>query len=303
MAVDIGGSHVTAGLVELARAGRLPPARVVRMAADECWSAPRLLDAWASTASLAAAKAPQGMHIDAVGLAVPAPFDYVNGVSRMEHKFAALHSVRVAEALRARWVGDPRFDAVAIRFGNDGDLWTLGEACFGAGIGARKVIGITIGTGLGSGFVADGVVVRSGVGVPPDSELWSTPFNGATAEDAASGRSLGDSYARRLLGGTRRGAADETEPVPGEEIARRARHGDSNAQDAFTEMGRSLGRVLRPWAISFEADVVVVGGSIAHAWNLFAAPLAEQLSGVRVVRTQLFEEATLRGAAELCCPS
>ena len=321
--MDVGGSHVTAGLVECSDTARVMPGSTLRTPADEGWPAPALLDAWATTGSDCARRfgsraddldsngadrsgldlhgvdpdvrnAPR--HIGAVGIAMPAPFDYGAGISTMRHKFAALSGRNVGQGLRSRWNADASLGGLLIRFGNDGDLWALGEARFGAAAGARRVIGVTIGTGLGSGFVAEGVVQRDGPGVPTDAELWCTPFDGATAEDVASGRSLVRSYVHRSSAPL----AQSDASIDGQEIARRARDGDPNARGAFDELGRSLGRVLRPWSDVFEADIVVVGGSVAKAWDLFAAPLAEALPGVRVVCTQLFEDATLLGAAAMC---
>ena len=67
----------------------------------------------------------------------------------------------------------------------------------GAARGHDRAMGITLGTGLGSGFLAGGEIVRSGAGVPPNGDLHVVPFRGAPVEDAISGRAISARFAGR----------------------------------------------------------------------------------------------------------
>jgi glucokinase len=150
------------------------------------------------------------------------------------------------------------------------------------------VIGLTLGTGLGSGFVADGRIVNGGAEVPPDGEIWNLPYLEGVAEDYVSGRAIGRTYAR---------ATGQT--LSASQIAQRAEAGDHAARHAFEELAVHLARILEPHVARFRPACVVVGGKIAHAWPAFGPRLAAALSPVECQPSARFEDATLLGAAAL----
>ena len=61
----------------------------------------------------------------------------------------------------------------------------------GAAQGYERIIGVTLGTGFGGGFIANGRIFYSGQGVPPDGGVWNLPYLEGIAEDYVSGPSLG----------------------------------------------------------------------------------------------------------------
>ncbi|WP_245557526.1 ROK family protein [Deinococcus peraridilitoris] len=273
---------MTAALVDPgAREVRRDSRTVLHVAHDS--PASLLTDGWARVALLACAN--EVGRVAGVGVAMPSPFEYARGVARHRHKFAALYGVNVRESLRDAWAGTPLADTSPV-FGNDADLFALGEAWAGAARGRTRVLGVTLGTGLGSGFVVAGRVVTSGEGVPPEGELWNTPYAGALAEDSVSTRALVDAYTRS--GGPQLNPAD---------LAARARQGDVGARQVWQQFGEHLAAVLTPVVQDFKPDVVVVGGNLTQAWTLFSAPL--KLLGVPCEASRLLDEAALLGAAAL----
>jgi glucokinase len=81
-----------------------------------------------------------------------------------------------------------------------------------------------------------------------------------------------------------------------QEIAERADRGDPQAMGVLAAVGSDLGEFLTPWCAEFRATVVVVGGSIARAWDHFGEALAQSLSIEAVVAERL-DGAALLGAA------
>jgi glucokinase len=147
-AVEVGGSHVTATRVD--PAGR-------RVCDDPPHSQP--LDPHASAQNLIAAIAACALWSGPFSgtplcLAVPGPFDYLAGVARYEGvgKFDALHGVDLRAALREALPEPPD----EITFVNDAVAFTVGEWVAGAGRGAERIVGITLGTGVGSAFLDNG---------------------------------------------------------------------------------------------------------------------------------------------------
>lgn len=284
LVLDIGGGHVTAARVDLHKRTVLPGE--VHRTVDPNASADALLNVWAAAALQALAGDGPPARI---GIAVPSPFDHAAGVSWMTHKFAALHGVDVRSGLQDCWAGTV-LDGVPLAFGNDADLFTLGEWWGGAARGTGRVIGVTLGTGLGSGFVAGGLVITSGPDVPPDGELWNVPYGGGIAEDFASGQAVRRAY---------QSSRHEDYSASAAGIAALADAGDARARAAYAELGTHLGGILAPWISRFRPDAVVFGGNVARAWKHFQPTLEATLPGVSCQLTTHFEASALLGAAAL----
>jgi glucokinase len=274
-AMDIGGTHVTAGrvdtdarLVEAPRRTSLPVAGTRAELLEEL-----------SRAAMSIARS----DIGRVGVAIPGPFDYSAGVSRIEHKLRGLYGVDLRSALCAVL----RFpEATAVRFLNDADAFVLGEWWAGAARGHARAAGITLGTGLGAAFVADGAVVRSWPGIPAEGALWEQSFRGMPVEQTISSGAVAARY----------GA-----PLECEEIAARANAGEPSARRVFEELGHAVAEFLTPWLRTFEPTCLVVGGSIARSWDLFAPALRGGLEAIDSLRAVVvaahLDDAALLGAA------
>jgi acetyl esterase len=273
-ALDLGGTHVSAGGVDLERV-RVDES--VRIALSPGAGRDALL------AQIVRAATDVAGDAEGVGFAVPGPFDYANGVSWIGHKLEALYGVDLRAPLADGLGLPPR----AVRFVNDADAFVLGEWWAGAARGRRRVVGVTLGTGIGSAFLADGEIVDSGPDVPPAGEIHLVSYQGSPVEKAVSRAALIARYG--------------VPEVDVEEIASRARGGDERAAVAFDEVATSLGHVLAPWLRAFAAECLVVGGAIAAAWDLLRPGLASALDELgeleTIVRTTLLGDAALLGAA------
>jgi glucokinase len=279
LVLDIGGSHVTSALVDLEKR-LMVSSSIHRAHVTPHESAEHLLSAWGNSAKQALGSA----SIQHIGVAMPGPFEYDTGVSRLEHKFASLYGVNVGAALQERLD-----TTLPIYFGNDASLFALGEWWAGAAKGFDRVIGVTLGTGLGGGFVANGRVYYGGEGVPPEGGIWNLPYLNGIAEDYVSGPALAKNYQVKT------GSA--LNPA---EIAKAASENDMNAREVYLELGSHLGKILGPWVKAFGANCIVVGGNIARSFDLFEKSLEEALnSHVNLVASQLFDKANLFGAAAL----
>jgi len=280
-ALDIGGTHVSGGRVDLDSATLDPRSRVSEN-----------LPAGASRAELVAAisrvaRSIAGPKLRRLGVAVPGPFDYAMGVSKIAHKLEGLHGVDLrSELVVASTLPDP----AAIHFLNDAEAFLLGEWWAGAARGHSRAVGITLGTGIGSAFSEEGEIVRSGARVPPGGELYRLRFRGANVEQTISRAALRATY------GT--GLGDNADV---EQIAERARAGERAASRVFTELGTALGQFVSPWIRAFEPSCLVVGGSIARSWDLFETTLRRELESVTGLRTvtvaEQLDDAALLGAA------
>jgi glucokinase len=253
--LEVGGSHVTSALVS-------SDLRSVRQAHRSSLlpdgGREDLLQAIAASARRI--DAPRGA---VWGIAVPGPFDYAAGVARYADvgKFDALNGVSLRAELSDRLDLPPE----ALRFMNDAEAFALG-AYTAMHPHPRRAIFLTLGTGIGSGFVADGSAVRSGPDVPTSGELWTQTWHGAPIEDAMSTRALIAAYEHRT------GATVDVKT-----LCVRARRGEAAALAVLEQALGALGEAVAPWAGRFKATAVVVGGSITRSWDVIGPPLTQSL--------------------------
>ena len=275
MSIDLGGSHVSACRIEVA-SGRVQT--FLRVTLPPNAGRDELL----TLITGAAADVVEGA-VAGVGVAVPGPFDYANGVCLLTHKLKPLHGVDLRRALADALRAAP----ASIAFVNDADAFLLGEAWVGAARGHRRAAGVTLGTGLGSAFLEDGRIVDTGPRVPFEGSLHLVSYRDRPAEETVSRAAVLASYGDPQL--------------DVRDIAIRARNGDRRARRAFDELACALGEITAPWLDSFGASCLVVGGSISQAWDLLGRGLHAALAPIdgleKIVPAERVDDAALLGAA------
>lgn len=181
----------------------------------------------------------------------------------------------------------------AVRLFNDATCFAVGEWRQGIGKGLRFFCGITLGTGIGLGIIADGRPLRGSHGMA--GEIWKSQLGKAHVEDFVSGAGL-----MRLF------KARTGRSIAGEDIHALAKKGDPDALAVFNEFGNFLGQTLA-WIINcVDPDAIVLGGSVVHSFAHFEQPMREAMLGfcshdvqTSVAASVLGEKASIIGAAEL----
>jgi glucokinase len=107
--------------------------------------------------------------LEGIGVAIPGPFDFRNGIFLMEHKFASVYGKSFREL-----TGIP--DSTSIRFMHDVNAALLGENPVG------NTALVTIGTGLGFAYTRDGIIQKSTMGSPARS-AYNLPYCDGILED------------------------------------------------------------------------------------------------------------------------
>lgn len=179
--LEIGGTHVTAALVSPRTAAVTSR---VRRPLDAQGRAGDILGAVLRCAR----RLPAAPAAARWGVAVPGPFDYANGVALFAGvgKFASLYGVDVRAALLDGLPGNPS----DVAFRNDAHAFLTGEWTAGAARGHARAVGITLGTGVGSAFLADGVPCTTGPGVPPEGRMDLARIDGRPLEEVVSRRAI-----------------------------------------------------------------------------------------------------------------
>jgi glucokinase len=294
LGIDIGGSHISACMVDM-HGSCLLDHTAVRAKINPEGNADEIIGAWAMAIESSFGK----MHVEEgvnqgrdwhIGIAMPGPFEYEKGISLITglHKFESLYGLPVKKLLADR-LGIP---AENIRMVNDASAFLLGEVKGGAGKGYIRAAGVTLGTGVGSaGFFDDAII---------DGDLWCTPFKDSRAEDYLCSRWFVREYAAIQ---ERRKGNDDAMSIYGVKDLVPLFDVDPDVRALFTSFGRHLAEALILKYPAHIQDVVIVGGNITKAWDLFIpATLAwwQERGVVMNIRPAILgEQAAVIGAAFL----
>lgn len=285
LGADIGGGHILVAAVNIST-GRLIKTSEIYQKVNSKGTADEILDCWAGAVQESL------QHIDVsslsgIGFAMPGPFNYSTGVALFEKtdKYESLNGLNITTALADRLSILPE-----ARYINDASAFAIGEAWVGKSADSRRSMVVTLGTGMGSAYVEDGLPVTDHPHVAEHGCLWHIPYHDGIADDYFSTRWFIKVYEQQMgvkLNGVK-------------EIADCA---DDVAQQLFEDFGRNLGAFLRPWIQKFRPEVLVFGGSISLSLDRFVHFLHKeiQIAGcpVTVVRSNLNEQGAVLGAARL----
>ncbi len=203
-------------------------------------------------------------ELSGVGLGVPTTIQYERGLIDESPNLPGVKDYPLARKLADR-LGLP------VTMEKDANCFLLGELHFGAARGSAECCGVTLGTGLGLGVVIGGRLVR-GHGCCA-GEIWTAPYRDGILEDWVSGTALAARYSQ--AGG---------EMLTGGEIHQRATEGEALARGTLLALGEALGFGLSYLVNVLNPEVVVVGGSVARAWDFFRAPMLAVVDKHRVKR-------------------
>jgi glucokinase len=209
------------------------------------------------------------------------------------------------------WTGFPLAQWAQERWGrpavvaNDAAAAGLAEATVGAGKGARRVFYITVGSGIGGGWIVDGRI-DSGQGIGM-AELGHTfvphPQTGAAVEleSVCSGWAIGHRAraAAEQQASTMAALAGGVEAIDSRTVYAAAEAGDGVAQQILHETTATLGLALANVIALFHPEIIVLGGGVSLMGPLFWDSLRAEVSrrampafaaGVRIARAALGEE-------------
>jgi len=302
VAVDLGGTKIVAALVNCN--GRISH-RVVAHVDTASPSTP-VNQIVGLTRDLVGKKKLNG-RIKAIGIAVP-------GLVRRDGTVWAPNlpgwrkmplARRVEHALR-----------VPVIVESDRNAAVLGETWRGAAKGKSDAIVLMLGTGIGAGLLSGGRLIR-GAHELSGCAGWMTITDtfGHEAqsvgqlESLAAGPAIARLAAKEMSAPTAVSFEEAaSKPLTAHQLAEAARRGDPIAIKAYSEAGRVLGYAVANLVSLFDPEIVVIGGGLAQASDLFLDALrksmkerAQPISGkyVAVVTSRLGGDANLLGVAQL----
>jgi len=218
-----------------------------------------------------------GKTIYGVGLGIPGIIDSTKGVLTAAPNIKGVHNYPIRDVLTEKLDRD-----IKLVIENDANMVGLGEWRKGVGRGVNSMIMMTIGTGLGGGLILDGELWSGAHGM--GGEIGHMTINPEGPKCNCGNHGCLETYAsavaiRRMVsealsdGGVVTSLRDKVRDAgPGEipELVMEAAHGgDEAASGIWQEVGRALGIAIASLQNLLDVDMVVLGGGVANAWDLF----------------------------------
>ncbi|MDO6390117.1 ROK family protein [Pontibacter sp. BT731] len=290
LGVDIGGSHITAAAVRLDQFEIIPGTSVNRKI-DNKATKEAVLEAWGGTIRevLETRIPPLGLGragITGIGIAMPGPFDYPNGIAMFEgnNKYECLYEVDVRKPL-SELVNMP---VEKLHFFNDASSFVVGAA-IQQKVLHKRTLGLTLGTGFGAAFLVDSLPAIKGAHIPENGCLWDKGFKDGIADDFFSTRW----FVRKYEEATGKTCSGVREMVAS---------GHASTHRIFEEFVENLAAFLTPYLEKFEAQALLVGGNISRSHHLFVEALRASLGvpqGLQIEIVEDTENCNMLGASHL----
>lgn len=287
---DIGGTRLKYGLID--SEGRLVLKGRVRSPEAMADILDVLEDVWISLRK----KAPG--PIRSCGFGIAGFYSLKEQKILQSPNYPSLNGYPLVPALR-------KFIDVPFRIGNDANMAAYGEFAHGAGRGARSLVLLTIGTGIGSGIILDGKLWEGEGGyageighitVNPEGVPCNCGGRGCLETEAAAPRIVMNFQA--LTG--------RTDVTDSRDVYLLAKSGDPAALESFRKCAYYLGIGLGIVINLLNPEKILIGGGVVSAGKFLLGPAVEEarrrshrisFAGCRIEKAALGNDAGLAGAA------
>ncbi len=278
--LDVGGTSIKSGAVRVAH-GSSPTVELIE-------PRPAMADADADTilgqlaGAAADALAVAGPSRRGLAIGFPGPFDLEAGTALIHglFKYESIYGLDLRAALRERLESAPD-----IEFVHDNEAAGVGEAVFGAGEPYRRVLTVTLGTGVGC-CLTDGGSVIQWVGDLEVEKLARRPTSEGRADDVLSARGIAERYG---VGRLELATLLSPRPLP------------EHVEQIAVDHGHRVGAFLATAVDELSLDAIVIGGGLSAAYDVFGEAIEAELPIPCHVET-LGAAGPMLGAARLAFP-
>lgn len=290
--LDIGGTHITAAVINKTEM-KVLDFSLCKESFDSNRPVYEVMNIWKKVISTSIENS-KIKDITGIAICMPGPFDYKTGICwiKDQSKYEHFYGLNIRELLLETLDFPSDFPVL---FENDAVCFGKGEVFKQQENLSKKVMAVTLGTGLGACFIDKGTSISSGNSVPTDGEIYNLPYRDGIAEDYVSVRGLLSHYK----------SLSNKDLNNGLELYNLAKNGDKQAILVFERMGEDLAEVVIPWIKKFAADHIIIGGKIANASDLFLFSFDKviQESGLKIEISisNDNEIAALLGAVSFLC--
>lgn len=188
-----------------------------------------------------------GQDFAGIGIGVPGLIDEERGIVYDLWNIPSWKEVHLKDSLEKHF-------QKPVHITNDANTFALGEKKYGQGKKFKNFVGVSLGTGYGTGIIVNHEIYSgtlSGAG-----ELADVPYLDSTIEDYCSGKFFKLKYQRE-----------------GAEVFEKAEQGDPEALRIFDEFGKHLGESLKLILYILSPEAIILGGSVSRSFKYFEKSL------------------------------
>ena len=299
--VDLGGTNIRAGLVD--QSGGI--AKRVLVKTPHTTSAGDIVNA---VVDLVKRVDDSGAAVKNVGIAAASVIDFQDFRKSMWPNLPQMQGHDFVGEIADK-------TGLIVRVENDANAAVIGEHWQGAGKGAQNVVGITLGTGVGGGIIANGEILRGVSGsageighicVNPSGPPCGCGSTGCLEQYASATAVV--RMGKGILASFPESCLHSKLEFDSKDVFVAALDGDRAGITVFDTAGRYLGIAFADLVNLLNPDVIVVMGGLAGAWSLLSQSALEELQKrafqqaverVSIVRGALGDDAGILGAAKL----
>lgn len=207
-----------------------------------------------------------------------------------------------------------------VKLSNDANCAALGETLFGAGNGAKNSVMVTLGTGVGTGIVANGQLITGNRSAGGEGGHISINMGGATCGCGKKGCYEAYASATALMNQIQSACEKHPESelakaveeygISGKVVFDCAQNGDKTSIAVVKRYIKYVGVGLVNFANVFFPEVIIIGGGVSNQGDNLIKPLQRYVSRnvygaayspkIKVVAATLKNDAGIIGAAALC---
>ncbi len=306
--VDLGGTRIKIGAVD--DAGQLLHDQTIPTEAEH---GPRRVVENIAKGTQSILSQIDSSKVVGVGVGAPGTVDLDGGTVKYPPNFPGWTIFRLGDELKKVFL-------IPVSVDNDANAAALGEAKFGAGIGRKDFVMVTLGTGVGGGIIIDGKIFRGPFGGAGELGHITIDYNGPRCNCGNRGcveayigqRYLSKRTVEKLQNHKQSKIVElvngDLSKVDPSIIAQAAQQGDEFAVNVLKETGMFLGVALASVLNLFDLRFIVVGGGVAGAGKPLFYAITETVKSrvlkpiageVEVVPAQLGDATGILGAAAL----
>jgi glucokinase len=250
--------------------------------------------------------------VEGIGIGAPGPSDLKRGIILAAPNLSKFRNVPLRKMIRER-IGRP------VILENDANAAGYGEYVVGAGRGADDIVFVTLGTGIGSGIIANGQLVHGHGGnagelghtiIEVDGRLCTCGQKGCVEAYASATQTV-----RRALEAIEAGRASSLSAIyrnkgdiTAKDIYEQSAAGDGLAKEITEGTAKALGvlcvnilHITEPQKIVFAGGMIAAGDAllsrIRHYFNQYIWSLKPE--SIEICFASLGEQAGMIGAAAL----
>lgn len=216
---------------------------------------------------------------EGIGIGVPSVVDWKKGIVYDVVAIPSWKEVHVKEILENHF-------KIPVYVNNDSNCFALGENFFGKGTDSANFVGVTIGTGLGSGIIIENKLyqgVNTGAG-----EIGSISYKDGIIEQYCASEFF------------------SSQGLDGEALYLAAKKGDQKALEIFNQYGKNLSEMVKIVLYAYDPELIILGGSISNAYEFFIDAVWKglddfmfpvELKNLKIEKSELKNSAVLGAAA------